>query len=98
MKMTGDAKILHALREAGDASVAGTELAQRVKLNRAALIARIEGLRSLGYDIEASPHHGYRLISSPDLLHADDLLSRLGNTRVVGREIHVFAKTASTND
>jgi len=34
-------------------------------------------LRQLDYDIEAGPHFGYRLVSSPDALHADDLLARL---------------------
>ena len=52
----------------------------------------------MGYDIEASPHLGYRLISAPDLLHADDLHSRLGHTQVVGRDIRVFERTTSTND
>jgi BirA family biotin operon repressor/biotin-[acetyl-CoA-carboxylase] ligase len=55
-------------------------------------------LRALGYDIEAAPHLGYRLVSTPDLLHADDLQSRLGQTRVVGRDIRVFECTTSTND
>jgi BirA family biotin operon repressor/biotin-[acetyl-CoA-carboxylase] ligase len=32
------------------------------------------------------------------LLHADDLQSRLGQTRVVGRDIRVFERTTSTND
>src|SRR6185369_11909398 len=45
-----------------------------------------------------SPHLGYRLLASPDLLHADELASRLGKTRVVGRDIHVFQETTSTND
>jgi BirA family biotin operon repressor/biotin-[acetyl-CoA-carboxylase] ligase len=31
-------------------------------------------------------------------LHADDLLSRLGETLVVGRDIRVFQETTSTND
>jgi BirA family biotin operon repressor/biotin-[acetyl-CoA-carboxylase] ligase len=34
----------------------------------------------------------------PDALHADDLLSRLGGTRVIGRDIRVFKETTSTND
>src|SRR5207247_4184187 len=51
-----------------------------------------------GYDIEASPHNGYRLVNAPDVLHADDLLSRLGKTRTVGRDIRVFQETTSTND
>lgn len=41
---------------------------------------------------------GYRLVSSPDALHADDLWARLGKMKVVGRDIRVFAQTTSTND
>jgi len=94
--VTIDAQILAALR--GTHSVSGAELAGRLGISRAAIWARIEDLRKLGYEIEASPHHGYRLRHSPDLLLADDLASRLGDGCVVGREIHVFKETASTND
>ncbi len=95
--VTIDAQILTALRSAGD-SVSGAELAQQLRISRAAVWARIEELRALGYDIEASPHIGYRLLNAPDVLHADDLLSRLGKTRIVGRDIRVFQETTSTND
>ncbi len=67
-------------------------------MTRAGVWAHIEELRALGYDIEASPHAGYRLCGAPDVLHADDLSARMGKTRVVGREIHVFNETTSTND
>src|SRR2546422_11647483 len=96
--MTIDAQILHALRAAGDGAVSGAELSQRLGVSRAAVWARIEELRSLGYDIQASPHLGYQLMSAPDVLHADDLAARLGKTRVIGREIRVFQETTSTND
>ena len=69
-----------------------------VGISRAAVWARIEELRSLGYEIEAGPHFGYKLVSSPDALHADDLLARLGKTKVIGRDIRVFERTTSTND
>jgi BirA family biotin operon repressor/biotin-[acetyl-CoA-carboxylase] ligase len=69
-----------------------------MRVSRAAIWARIEDLRSLVYDIEASPHRGYRLLSAPDVLHADDLISRLGKTEVIGRDIRVFEETTSTND
>ena len=96
--MSLDARILKALREAGDGSVSGAELSQRLGVSRAAVWARIEELRSLGYEIEASPHLGYRFLSAPDVLHADDLLSRLDDARVIGRDIRVFESTTSTND
>ncbi len=94
--MTIDAQILSALRE--PAAVSGAELSKRIGISRAAIWARIEDLRKLGYDIEAGPHVGYRLISTPDVLHADDLTARLGRTRVIGRDIRVFEQTTSTND
>lgn len=96
--MTTDSQILTALRQADDGSVSGADLSQRLGISRAAIWARIDELRSLGYEIEASPHRGYRLLDSPDLLHADDLLARLGKTRVIGRDIRVFEETTSTND
>jgi len=96
--MTTDAKILSALRDVGDGSVSGAELSQQLGVSRAAIWARIEVLRELGYDIEASPHRGYRLLSAPDVLHADDLMSRLGETKIIGRDIRVFGETTSTND
>ena len=80
--MTTDAKILSALRANPD-GVSGTELAEKLRISRAAIWARIEELRRLGYDIEAGPHSGYRLIGVPDVLHADDLIARLA---VVGRD------------
>src|SRR5712691_5815953 len=96
--MSSDTAILTALRSSEDGSVSGTALSQQLGVSRAAVWARIEELRSLGYEIEASPHQGYRLLSAPDVLHADDLLSRLGRVKVVGRDIRVFQETTSTND
>jgi len=93
-----DMHILRALRQAHDGSVSGAELSQSLGVSRAAIWARVKDLRALGYDIEASPHQGYRMLSAPDLLHADDLLSRLGKVQVVGRDIRVFQETTSTND
>jgi BirA family biotin operon repressor/biotin-[acetyl-CoA-carboxylase] ligase len=95
--MTVDAKILGALREMPE-GVSGSDLSRKLGMTRAGVWGHIGHLRALGYDIEASPHLGYRLLSSPDVLHADDLYSRLGYVGVIGREIHVFQETTSTND
>ena len=94
--MSTDSKILGALRAAD--AVSGAELSQRLGISRAAVWARIQDLRALGYDIEASPHKGYRLVSAPDRLHADDLLARVDRAQVIGRDIRVFKETTSTND
>jgi BirA family transcriptional regulator, biotin operon repressor / biotin---[acetyl-CoA-carboxylase] ligase len=95
--VTADAKILLALRANPD-GVSGADLAEQLGVSRAAVWARIEELRRVGYGIEAGPHFGYRLVNVPDALHADDLLARLGKTRVIGRDIRVFEQTTSTND
>ena len=96
--MSLDAQILTALRRAGAGCVSGAELSQKLGVTRAAVWARIEDLRQLGYDIAASPHQGYQLLGVPDVLHGDDLLSLLEGIQVVGRDIRVFEKTNSTND
>ncbi len=96
--MSLDVQILKAFRSAPDGAVSGAELSQALGVSRAAIWARIQELRSLGYDIEASPHLGYRLLGAPDVLHADDLISRLGQPQVIGRDIRVFQETTSTND
>ena len=95
--MTTDAKILTALRANPD-GVSGAQLAEQLAISRAAVWSRIEELRQAGYDIEAGPHFGYRLVSAPDALHADDLLARLSGARIIGRDIQVFEETTSTND
>jgi BirA family transcriptional regulator, biotin operon repressor / biotin---[acetyl-CoA-carboxylase] ligase len=96
--VTTDTQILMALRAADHSGVSGAELSQRLGITRAAIWARVEELRRLGYEIEASPVLGYRLLSSPDVLHADDLLARLGSRQVAGRDVRVFEQTTSTND
>jgi BirA family biotin operon repressor/biotin-[acetyl-CoA-carboxylase] ligase len=96
--MTLDQSILSALRTAGAGSTSGADLATNLGVTRAAIWSHVKELRSLGYEIEASPHDGYRLIGVPDLLHADDLLSRIAPGQIIGRDIRVFEKTTSTND
>jgi BirA family transcriptional regulator, biotin operon repressor / biotin---[acetyl-CoA-carboxylase] ligase len=96
--MSVDGQILEALRTGGSEAISGADLSQRLGVTGAAIWARIEALRQLGYEIEASPHHGYRLLSAPDVLHADDLGWRLAPNRRIGRDIRVFEQTTSTND
>lgn len=96
--MRADTSILRALRTAGERGVSGAELAERLAISRAAIWAKIQELRALGYEIQASPHDGYHLRSVPDLLHPDDLLALLPENQLIGRDIRVFQETTSTND
>lgn len=96
--MTTDAKILLALRRAGAGFVSGAELSNRLGISRAAIWARVEALREIGYDIAASPHQGYQLREVPDRLCSDDLLGLVADNKIIGRDIRVFEETNSTND
>ena len=96
--MTRDAKILRELYAVGDTGISGAALANRLGVSRAAIWARIEELRRAGFDIEASPHAGYRLMATPDRLIGDDLIARLAPTKRIGRSIQVFQETSSTNE
>jgi BirA family biotin operon repressor/biotin-[acetyl-CoA-carboxylase] ligase len=96
--MTIDAKILGGLRGADETGISPSALATHAGISSTVLAQHITELRALGYDIESTPHLGYRLHGSPDLLHADDLRSRLPTNRIVGRDIQVFQQTSSTND
>ena len=85
--MTGGRAILEAFYRANGQFIA------RAQVPAPELVA----LEQLGYQFEAHPHHGYRLLGVPDRLTADDLQAR-GRSRIVGREIIVFEETGSTND
>ena len=96
--MNLDAQILTTLRQARGAAVSGADLSSQLGVTRSAIWARIEELRVLGYEIEASPHQGYRLLNVPDVLHAEDIASLVECNKVIGRDIRVFEETGSTND
>ena len=95
--MNPAAQILAALRST-EHGVSGTDLCHQLGVSRAAVWSQIESLREIGFEIVASPHLGYQLVSSPDTLLADDMMSRLGKVNVIGREIIVLEQTTSTND
>ncbi len=94
--MMMDEEILRLLREHPSASLSGEEISRRLKVSRTAVWKRIQRLRALGYDIEASTRSGYRLIGSPDLLIPSEIKPIL-NTKWIGKRIHHFLSLDSTN-
>jgi BirA family biotin operon repressor/biotin-[acetyl-CoA-carboxylase] ligase len=75
----------------------GAEIADALKVTRAAVWKRIGLLRNKGYTIEASPAKGYRLIKSPDL-SIDELKKYLsGQPKIIGSDILFFESIDSTN-
>ena len=92
-----DERLLHQLKAAQDRHVSGEELAQALGVTRAAVWKQIESLRAHGYEIEAQPHLGYKLVSVPDRLLDVEIQSGL-RTRVFGRQVQCVEVTDSTMD
>jgi len=92
-----DEKILSILRTSRDGYVSGEELCKLADISRAAIWKHIEKLRAEGYEIDASPHLGYRLVKAPDALISSEIRWRM-KTRMLGRQIMSFKKVDSTND
>ncbi len=91
-----DEEILRLLREHSSGFLSGEEISRRLKVTRTAIWKRVEQLRSLGYEIKATPRAGYRLIRSPDLLIPSEI-NPLLETKWIGKKIHLFETVDSTN-
>lgn len=88
-------EILTALKNT-DGYLSGQELCDRFQVSRTAVWKVINQLKEEGYEVEAVRNRGYRLISVPEVLTAEELMSRFDGhwfgKRVVYRE-----KVDSTN-
>ena len=77
--------------------ISGEELSQRLGVSRSAVWKEVSILRKIGYKIKAMPHEGYRLISVPDRLFADEIRWGL-KTEFMGQQIFSYEELDSTND
>lgn len=77
--------------------VSGEQLSQILGVSRTAVWKQIQGLREQGYEIEAQPRIGYRLLKRPDLLLPEEIASGLG-TDYLGQEVVHYDEVDSTND
>ena len=92
---TASGAILRLFREQ-DGFVSGETISRELRVSRTAIWKQINGLRKLGYVIEAIPSRGYYLKSAPDVLTIAEISAHL-NTAIIGRHIVCLAETASTN-
>ena len=90
-------KILELFRNQPDDYVSGADVCQELGISRTAVWKHIHHLRDNGYEIDAIPSRGYRLVSLPDLLLPAEVKAGL-QTRCIGREIVYFDQTDSTNE
>lgn len=92
-----DDKILNIFRTSKDEFISGEEISEELKISRSAIWKHIEQLRAEGYNIIAQPHLGYKLISAPDKLIAEEISYEL-RTKLIGKKIYSYETTDSTMD
>ncbi|MEM2933968.1 MAG: biotin--[acetyl-CoA-carboxylase] ligase [Halobacteria archaeon] len=90
-------KILQELKQSQGKYVSGGKLARALKVSRTAIWKQIKSLKKMGYEIEAKPKKGYRLLKSPDLITPEEIKIGL-KTAIIGRELSYFQSVSSTND
>ncbi|MFD0694795.1 biotin--[acetyl-CoA-carboxylase] ligase [Paenibacillus sp. GCM10027628] len=88
-------RILQLFAEHPDAYVSGEEISRALNVSRTAIWKHIEALRQAGYEFEAAPRKGYRLISKPDKWNVSELLAGL-KTKSLGKQLHVYGEVDST--
>ena len=89
-------KILNLLKKK-EGYLSGEDISAHLKISRQALWKHIQELKDKGYAIEAVPHLGYHLESSPDRLFEFEILRGL-NTKTFGKKIFYFDTLTSTID
>lgn len=92
---TDKSDILALLRQSKD-YVSGEQLCAQFGVSRTAVWKAMNQLKEEGYQIEAVSHKGYRLLESPDVLSASEILSRL-STKWAGKTLYYLPITGSTN-
>ena len=83
------------LRETND-FVSGQKICDTYGVSRTAVWKAVNQLRKNGYEIEAISNKGYRLISIPDILNKNELLSRR-KTAWIGMDTLCYETIDSTN-
>jgi BirA family biotin operon repressor/biotin-[acetyl-CoA-carboxylase] ligase len=89
-------KILETLILNKGKPVSGETLASEHYVSRAAIWKHVQALKGEGYMIKSSTKEGYMLVGSPDVLAPAEIKAGL-KTSVIGKNIHYFKETQSTN-
>ncbi|SFR84297.1 biotin--[acetyl-CoA-carboxylase] ligase [Anaeromicropila populeti] len=77
-------------------SVSGQQLSDSLGVSRTAVWKVINQLKAEGYQIEAVPNRGYKIIEYPDLITAEAVKSLL-QTKIFGKEVRFYDEIDSTN-
>lgn len=87
--------LLDAFTKAGESYLSGQYIAELIGCSRTAVWKHIEELRKEGFQLAAVRRKGYRIISTPETILADEI--RLGlQTEFIGKNIHYEDSVDST--
>lgn len=88
--------ILKLFKESNDTFISGEKISKELGVSRAAIWKYINQLKAEGYCFESSSKKGYLLVSSPDILTAEEITDKL-QTTFIGRNLKHFDTIDSTN-
>lgn len=91
------AEIIRLLKQEYPGYVSGETVCQWLGISRTAVWKHVQSLRQEGYQIEAQPRAGYRLLLVPDTVNPIEWQSTL-NTSVMGQNLFYRQSLVSTND
>lgn len=80
---------------AADDYLSGEQISERLGCTRAAVWKHVNELRRLGYQFDAKPRKGYRLIGRPDILVPEEIKC-FNQAKQIGKAIRYVDKTPST--
>lgn len=79
-----------------DGYVSGQQLCEQLGVSRTAVWKVINRLKEEGYLIDSVSNKGYRLLSQPDVVTSEAILSKL-QTNYMGRQVFSYDEVTSTN-
>ncbi|MFB4163389.1 biotin--[acetyl-CoA-carboxylase] ligase [Alteribacillus sp. JSM 102045] len=87
-------KLLQLLMKTSNTFISGQEISENLGISRTAVWKHIEELRKNGYQLEAVPRKGYRLLHTPNHASADEIEALL-TTNKIGKNI-IFKNEVTT--
>ncbi|OME96648.1 MULTISPECIES: biotin--[acetyl-CoA-carboxylase] ligase [Paenibacillus] len=92
-----DNALLKMFQEHSGQFLSGEEISRKLSISRTAVWKQINKLRHLGYDFEAVPRLGYRMMDEPDKLSVEQLTAGM-TSQTFGKPLKLLDKTASTQE
>ncbi|MGG4346298.1 biotin--[acetyl-CoA-carboxylase] ligase [Paenibacillus lautus] len=92
-----DNALLNMFQEHSGQFLSGEEISRKLSISRTAVWKQINKLRHLGYDFEAVPRLGYRLMDEPDKLSVEQLTAGM-TSQTLGKPLKLLDKTTSTQE